>query len=195
MMMRLATLRRDQNGVAIHEFGLLAPVLMLMLMGFFDIGHNMYANSMLFGSVQKAARDSTLEGATESVLDAKVTEAVQSVVGNDAQVTFKRTAYSSFTAVSKAEEFTDLNSDGNCNDGEPFEDTNRNGMWDQDQGEAGLGGARDAVLYNVTIKYPRKFPIAPLIGISPYHETTATTVLRNQPFGDPIDRSGVGNCA
>ncbi len=195
MIMCLATLRRNQNGVAIHEFGLLAPVLLMMLMGFFDISHNMYANSMLFGSVQKAARDSTLEGATESALDAKVTEAIQSVVGNDAEVSFNRTAYTSFTAVFEAEEFTDLNSDGTCNDGEPFEDANRNGTWDRDQGEAGLGGARDAVLYNVTIKYPRKFPIAPLIGISPYHETTATTVLRNQPFGDAIDRSEVGNCA
>lgn len=195
MTARLASLRRNRDGVAIHEFGLLAPVLMIMLMGFFDIGHNMYANTMLFGSVQKAARDSTLEGASESALDAKVTDAVRTVVGNDAELTFKRTAYTSFTAVSKAEEFTDLNSDGNCNDGEPFEDANRNGTWDLDQGEAGIGGARDAVLYNVTIRYPRKFPIAPLIGISPFHETTATTVLRNQPFGDRIDRSGVGNCA
>lgn len=184
----------DTQGVAIHEFGLIAPVLMIMLMGFFDIGHNMYANTMLFGSIQKAARDSTLEGANEAQVNAIVSEAVHDVVGSDATLTFKRTAYASFTAISKAEEFTDLNSDGVCNFGEPFEDANRNGVWDRDQGEAGLGGARDAVVYDVTVRYPRMFPIAPLIGISPFHETTATTVLRNQPFDDQIDRVAVNNC-
>lgn len=193
MMTLFRNLRRDRNGVAIHEFGLLAPVLIVMLLGFFDIGHNMYANTMLYGSVQKAARDSALEGASDTTIDAKVTQAVRDVVG-DADLTFERTAYSSFTAVSKAEEFTDLNGDGSCNDGEPFEDANANAVWDRDQGEAGMGGARDAIVYNVTIKYPRQFPIAPLIGLATHHETTATTVLRNQPFGDRIDRAVVGNC-
>lgn len=193
MIRVLRNLRRDRHGVVIHEFGLLAPVLIIMLMGFFDMGYNIYANTMLYGSVQKAARDSALEGANDTSIDANVTQSVRTIVG-DANLTFKRTAYSSFTVVSTAEEFSDLNGDGSCNNGEPFEDANANAVWDRDQGDAGMGGARDAVLYTVTIKYPRQFPIAPLIGLLPYHETTATTVLRNQPYGDRIDRAAVGNC-
>lgn len=187
------TLLRNQDGVSIVEFALIAPVLCMMLLGMFDMTYNMYANQMLHGAVQEAARDSTLEGATESAVDAAVTDAVDDVVG-DANMTFKRKAYSSFSAVAQEEDYTDINNDGSCNDGEPFEDANNNGIWDPDQGEAGMGGARDAVLYQVTIKYPRAFPIAPFIGISSYNETTATTVLRNQPFDGAVDRSTTGNC-
>ena len=190
----LQNIHQNQEGVSIVEFAMMAPVLCMMLLGMFDMSYNMYANQMLHGAVQEAARDSTLEGATETMLDAKVADAVDDVVGN-AELTFNRRAYASFSAVSQEEDYTDINNDGTCNDGEPFEDANRNGIWDPDQGEAGNGGARDAILYQVTIKYPRAFAIAPFIGISPFHETTATTVLRNQPFDGQIDRSAVtGNC-
>jgi hypothetical protein len=47
-----------------------------------------------------------------------------------------------------------VNGDGVCNAGEPFEDANANGSWDADQGKAGSGGARDAVLYEVQVTYP-----------------------------------------
>ncbi|MXO90299.1 TadE/TadG family type IV pilus assembly protein [Pontixanthobacter aquaemixtae] len=187
------TLRRDEQGVSILEFALIAPVLLTMILGLFDLSYNMYANSMLHGAVQQAARESTLEGASEQGVDSAVTDAVHDVVPH-ATLTFDRKAYASFTAVAQEEAFTDVNEDGTCNEGEPFEDANGNGIWDRDQGEAGMGGARDAVLYNVTISYPRAFPIAPFIGISPFQQTTATTVLRNQPFDDPKDRSAIGNC-
>lgn len=183
----------DENGVSIVEFAMVAPLLLMMLLGFFDVSYNMYANTMLQGAVHEAARDSSLEAANEAALDAAVTSSVREVAG-EATLKFERKAYATFTAVAKAEEFTDINNDGQCNDNEPFEDANNNGVWDADQGEAGSGGARDAVLYNVTIRYPRAFPIAPFIGISEYHETTATTVLRNQPFDGEIDRSAIGNC-
>jgi Flp pilus assembly protein TadG len=189
----VSNLLRNQDGVSIVEFALIAPVLCMMLLGMFDMSYNMYANQMLHGAVQEAARDSTLEGAADSSIDAAVTDAVDDVVG-DAQMTFQRKAYASFSAVAQEEDYTDINNDGSCNAGEPFEDANNNGIWDADQGEAGMGGARDAVLYQVTIKYPRAFPIAPFIGISPFNETTATTVLRNQPFDGAVDRSRTGNC-
>ncbi|MGB7374568.1 TadE/TadG family type IV pilus assembly protein [Pontixanthobacter sp.] len=190
---RTKSLRDDEDGVSIVEFGMIAPVLCMMLLGFFDISYNMYANTMLQGAVQEAARNSALEASDSKAIDAAVTAAVKDVA-NDATLTFDRKAYATFTAVAKPEDFTDVNKDGACNDNEPFEDANNNGVWDSDQGQAGSGGARDAVLYNVTIKYPRAFPIAPFVGISEYHETTATTVLRNQPFEGGVDRSATGNC-
>ncbi|GAA4643745.1 hypothetical protein GCM10023115_17050 [Pontixanthobacter gangjinensis] len=193
ILSRFKSLRNDINGVALVEFAMIAPVLLMMLMGIFDFSYNMYANSMLQGSVQAAARDSTLQGATETSVDQIVRDAVLDVVP-DATMTFNRKAYSNFSNVGKAEDFTDVNGDHACNDGEPFEDANANGVWDADQGQAGMGGARDAVLYEVTIKYPRAFPIAPFIGISPFQQTTVTSVLRNQPYGDVIDRAVTKNC-
>ena len=175
---------RDAKGAAAVEFALVAPVLLVGMMGVFDLGYNMYTASVLNGAVQKTARDSTIEGATtkETDLDARVTDMVHTIAPN-ATTTFKRTAYSSFTNVRKPETFNDVNGNGACDAGEPYEDANANDTWDADMGAGGFGGARDAVLYEVTVKYPRAFPIGQLIGQSSQFETTVRTVLRNQPYG------------
>ena len=53
-------LARDTRGAAVIEFALCAPVLLIGMMGLFDMGHNMYTASIIQGAVQKAARDSTI---------------------------------------------------------------------------------------------------------------------------------------
>lgn len=193
----LVRLRRDETGVTVVEFAMIAPVLLMMVFGIFDLGHNMYTTSMLQGAIQQAARNSTLEGAASNAgnLDAIVTEAVHAI-SPYATLQFQRTAYASFSDVSQPEDFNDIDEDGSCNNGEPFEDANGNGSWDADRGTAGQGGARDAVLYSVTISYPRLFPIAKLIpGQSQTFTMNATTVLRNQPYGmQNTAAPTTGNC-
>lgn len=193
MIGQLARLKRSSDGAALVEFALIAPTLCLMLIGLFDMSYNMYTNAQLTGAVQQSARNSTIEGATAAVLDAKVTEAVKDIAPG-AKLTFKRTAYSEFSDVSRPEDFTDVNGDGTCNDGEPFDDANNNGTWDQDRGRSGQGSARDAVLYEVVVEYPRAFPLAAFIGISPNFRTSTTTVLRNQPFAQTIETDRFGHC-
>ena len=62
MMPRLFTeIFRDETGATIVEFALISPVLVLTLMGLFDLSYNFYAETMIEGAIQKAARDSTLE--------------------------------------------------------------------------------------------------------------------------------------
>ncbi len=198
-MMRglLARLVRNNRGATIVEFALIAPALLITLMGLFDLAYNMYTAQQLQGAIQNAARQSTLEGASTNVsnIDAIVTRSVHAVAGN-AVLTFDRTAYASFSSVARPEDYTDVNSDGTCNDGEPFEDANGNGVWDADSGSSGFGGARDAVLYTVTVVYPRAFPIAKLIpGQTDNFTLTATTVLRNQPYGlQNTASTATGNC-
>ena len=184
-----------EGGATLVEFALLSPVLLMLLMGMFDMGYNIYASVLLNGSIQKAARDSTLESAASKAhaIDAIVTQAVHGISPN-ATITFDRKAYANFSDVSEPEDFTDVNGDGTCDNGEPFEDVNGNGTWDTDRGIEGMGGARDAVLYTVTVRYPRAFPIANLIGLPPYFETKAQTVLRNQPFGAQATKVTVQNC-
>lgn len=198
MQRLLSRLRRDQTGVSAVEFALISPALFVMLFGLFDLSYNMYTAEMLQGAIQKAARDSTIEGAAGDTakLDAIVTKAVHAVAPH-ATLTFDRTSYANFTDAARPEDFTDLNDDGTCNDGEPYEDANDNGTWDA-LGNAGLGGARDAVLYSVTINYKRAFPIAKFIpGQSDDLTLVANTVLRNQPYGlqesPPVPPKG--NCA
>ena len=185
MIHRSAALLRDERGVAIIEFALIAPVLMLMLMGLLDLAFNMYTTEMLQGAIQNTARNSTIEGASgkDAALDATVTKAVRAVAPS-ATLTFDRRAYSSFTQAGRPEDYTDIDNDGSCNHGEPFEDANGNGSWDLDRGKAGFGGARDAVLYTVKVKYQRPFPVAGFIpGQTKDFTISAVTVLRNQPYG------------
>ena len=188
-------LRRQTRGVAAVEFALVAPALLLTIMGIFDLGYNIYANTMVQGAIQKAARDSTIEGADLRLdeIDAAVARAVHHVVPN-ATIAFDRKAYASFSDVSRPEDYTDSDGNGLCDKGEPFEDANRNGNWDSDRGASGQGGARDAVLYSVTVSYARGFPMASLIGLPDTVTTVASTVLRNQPYKLQDNKPGVGSC-
>ena len=194
-MTRKPGLLRNTEGATIVEFGLLAPTLLIMLLGMFEMGYNYYMQSLLQGSIQQAARDSTIEGSytVQSTIDANVTAAVHDIVP-DATVSFDRASYANFQDVRQPEDFTDVNNDGSCNDGEPFEDANGNGLWDADRGSTGQGGARDAVLYKVTVSYPRAFGVHKLIGLSDTFTTSASTVLRNQPYDSQNITVTVGNC-
>lgn len=194
-MITAKTLCRDARGATLMEFALLAPVLLLLLLGMFDMGYNYYMQSQLQGAVQKAARDSTTQRANAgtATIDEQITAAVRDIVPG-AALTFSRRAYATFSDVDRAEDFTDLDEDGTCNDGEPFEDANGNGAWDIDRGIDGGGGARDAVLYVVTVSYPRAFGVAGLAGLPDTVTSESTTVLRNQPWDAQAARSQVGNC-
>lgn len=194
---RLKRLAVDTAGVTVIEFALIAPVLLMMVLGLFDLGHNMYTTAMLQGAIQQAARNSTIEGAAAdpAALDGLVTQAVRAISPN-ATLQFGRTAYTNFSDVGQAEDFDDVDTDGTCNNGEVFEDANGNGTWDSDRGVAGQGGARDAVLYKVTVSYDRLFPIASLIpGQTNTFTMSSQTVLRNQPYGlQGQANGGTGNC-
>jgi len=94
----------------------------------------------------------------------------------------------------------DFNGDGRTEigvfvDGDWFIDINGNGVWDSDRGTDTMGGARDAVLYTVTVSYPRAFPLMHLLGFSQTVTSQSQTVLRNQPYGTQNRAAGVGQCA
>ena len=180
---RKLALGSDQRGATIVEFALIAPALCLLLAGSFDIAHTLYVRTALQGIVQKVSRDATIEGSSPTALDTKVDRQVRALV-NNATVTFKRRYYRSFSqaAAAQAEIWTDLDANGKCDHGEPFVDTNENNVWDRDGGNAGQGGAKDAIVYTVAMQYPRLFPLDGFIGLSSTINLDATTILRNQPF-------------
>ena len=195
-MIGLRRLVRDQSGATLVEFAMIAPALLMLLLGMFEMGYNYYMQSQLQGAVQKAARDSTIQSANgnTAAVDQRVTDAVRKIVPS-ATMEFSRRAYSSFSDVNRPEDFTDINDNDICDDGEPFEDANGNGSWDPNRGLDGGGGARDAVLYVVTVSYPRAFGAAQVVGLSSTFTTEASTVLRNQPWDAQEVIAEVGNCA
>lgn len=201
---RVKALREDQRGTTILEFGLIAPSLIIMLMGAFDVGHTLYMQSVLQGAVQKAARDGTLQQSAGSddaaryAIDTIVRHQVKTLQ-NQASVTITRRFYRTFSdaAAATAETFTDTDHDGICNHGEPFVDRNNNGVRDTDGADSvDHAGARDNVVYSVSMSYPRMFPIDKLIGGSGTTKLTATTVLANQPYGNQASYGAatVGHC-
>lgn len=190
-----ARIASDRRGVSVVEFALVSPIVLMTLFGVFDLGYNVYTAELLEGAIQKAARDSTIEGSASksSVLDAQVTKMVHAIAPAS-DLTFTRTAYASFTDIGKPEEFTDVNNNGTCDAGEPFEDANGNGRWDRDKGSSGQGSARDAVLYEVEVTYPRPFPVTAVLGMGSTFTMTSRTVLRNQPYENSQSTPGIGNC-
>ncbi|VWX56870.1 TadE-like protein [Sphingorhabdus sp. 109] len=199
LLKKFRALKKADDGAALVEFAMVAPVLILLIMGMLDLGHRIYATAILQGSVQKAARDASLDdgSANASSIDDRVKELMLPVVQAEpvSEFEFTRKNYSDFSDVAKPEDFTDTNGDGVCNNGEPYDDVNGNDSWDADRGVAGQGNAKDAVLYTVKVTYPRLFPMAELIGLSQDEVIQASTVVRNQPFGEQSDRGEIKNCS
>lgn len=189
---------RDEKGATIVEFAMVAPIMGMLLLGAFDVGHTLYMRSVLQGIVQKVARDSTLESGLavdqQDVLDERVRTQVRALA-NNLTTTITRKYYRTFSnaAASQFEPYTDTNGNGTCNGGEPYQDNNNNSRWDATGGNTGSGGAKDAVVYTVTVSYPRFFPIYRFIGGSNTTTITGSTVLRNQPYGDQAAPT-VRNC-
>ena len=181
----LARIGCDESGITIVEFAIVAPVMLLMLFGFFDLAHTAYARSVLQGAMQMAARNSTLESGltSQTAIDNYVKNQVKSVVGSAATFSSTRLSYADFSSVGTPERYNDTNGNGVWNTGECFEDVNGNGQWDADLGKSGQGGAQDAVLYTMTVTYTRLFPLSTMIGWSANQSISASTVLRNQPYG------------
>lgn len=194
-------LRRNDRGTALMEFALVAPTFLLMLMGIFDLSYRAYAVSILQGAVQKAGRDSTLEGASGGLgsIDATITNQMRKIA-SAVTMTFDRKAYVSFTRAGQAEEFEDRDDpvtgvpNGQRDVGECYFDENGNGTYDTNAGINGQGGARDIVVYTATASYPRLFPMYALLGFSSTETIRASTVLRNQPYGQQAVRANPRIC-
>lgn len=184
---RLRRAHRDQRGAAITEFGLIAPVFLLMMLGALDMAHTLYMQGVLQGVVQKAARDSSLEtgkqDATRDVIDQRIEDQVHHLAAN-ATVEINRRNFYDYTKAAQAlaEPFNDNNENGRCDDGEPYQDNNANGVRDADGGSAGQGGTQDAVVLTVDVNYPRFFPLDKMIGLPGDVHLSAKTVLTNQPY-------------
>lgn len=185
----LRRLAGDDRGATIVEFAIVAPVFIVLLLGIFDFGHMVYAQSVLQGAVHAAGRDSGLESGADFMdrIDEKVRGQVGNIVPHGSVLT-SRTNYESFNDVNKPEDFVDANGNGAYDGNECFTDVNENGQWDEDRGLEGLGGADDVVLYTATLEYDRLVPLFRFVGGAERRTMAASTILRNQPFGDQAAR-------
>lgn len=197
-------LKGDEEGATILEFALILPVFLLLLLGTFEIGYAIYMRSALNGAVQLAAREASLQDAGDPAvlagIDANVTAVLLAVNSAATVSTDNRKNYASFADVERMESYTDTDGNGICDNSEPFTDENGSGVWDN-VGQAGLGGARDTVLYTITVSYDSVFPFEGFArGVenpnAPNQRVLrAQTLLKSQPFNEQTARvTAPGNC-
>lgn len=202
---RLRRLTRAREGIAVTEFGFVAPIFMLLLMGIFDVGYAIYIQTALQGAVQEGARQASLENTLWSDIEARVNNKVRTVVPSsdpDTVISFTLdpTYYQNYNEIGLPEDFTDKErgsppvKNGVYDSDECFVDRNGNRTWDRDVGIAGRGGAQDVVSIKASIEFRRVFPFWKLIGQPDTTRLEATTFLRNQPFSAQAARVGVRIC-
>jgi Flp pilus assembly protein TadG len=178
----LRRLRRDRKGMTIVEFAMISPALFITLFGIFELGWRFYVSSVLQGALHDAARMATVGNYTTEQVDARVRQRLHEFSRN-ATIQTRTSSYFDFTHVATPERITqDTAPVGQYNSTDCYEDFNGNGRYDTDRGRTGMGNAEDIVRYEVTITYPRMFPIAGFIGWSNTDTMTSNTVLRNQPY-------------
>lgn len=204
MIRRASALSLDCRGQAVLQFALVLPVLLVLTMGLGDLAFQGYVQAVLTGAVQKAARDSTIQGNANQTdtIDTKVRAAV-SAVASTAIFSSTRTNFDNYNAMA-GEPFVDAKYpntaagtyDGVCNHSETYTDVNGNGRYDLDLSSGGQGGANEVTKYTMTVTYNRLFGIAALIGWGNTVTLSATTILKNQPYATQTVNSGTntGTC-
>jgi hypothetical protein len=101
-----------------------------------------------------------------------------------ATITITHKSYLDFSGVQLPEVITsDTAPIGSYNVGDCYQDFNNNSQYDTDRGKSGMGGSEDVLNYEITIAYPRLFPLTKLIGLSATDQVKSSTVFRNQPYG------------
>jgi len=181
----LRRLRRDRGGATIIEFALITPLLLTVILGFCEVAYQAYVQTVLTGAMQRAGRNSTIQGngstnATDAI-DAVVIGRVKSVAKI---VAWKptRKSYAQFGQIAP-EPFEDNNTNNKFDAAsECFTDVNGNKKWDTDHGTSGQGSANDVVFYQMDVTYQRLLPVSRLIGLAQQVPITATTILKNQPW-------------
>ncbi len=184
---RLAT---DTRGVAVIEFALLSPVVILVILGGLQMGLAGWAKSTLENGLRDAARfaitgndnvDTGLgrEAAIKDLIEKRMSSFPLAAGGNIELVT---KVYSSFEDVGRPE--PEDNGNGVCEPGEHFTDVNGNGVFDMDAARSGYGSANEVVIY--TVKYPLR-AVVPLVGrllpTEGVFNLTASATVQNEPYG------------
>lgn len=194
-------LAKDERGISVTEFGFVAPMFLLMLMGIFDHGFAMYAQAALNGAVQEGARQASLENTLWADIESKVNAQVRQVIPTtdpNTEISFSLdpSFYQNYDDITRPEVFEDKpgGTPNFYDPGECFVDRNGNDEWDDDVGLEGRGGAQDVVSIQATVTYTRIFPFWNMIGQPQQITLSANTFLRNQPFSAQATRTGERIC-
>jgi hypothetical protein len=180
----IVRLAQDCRGAAALQFALLAPALVLLVVGSFEVAITLFVAGTMESAVLAASRYG-VTGFTEDGVSREqrirdiILDRTLGFVDMD-ETEIRTLVYRSFDQIGAPEPFTDENANGQHDSGEPFNDVNGNGSWDDDMGAAGLGGPGDIVLYEVEYETGALTELfRPIFGRIVHH---AAVAVRNEPF-------------
>jgi hypothetical protein len=206
--------RFDDRGVAIVEFALVMPILLLMTFGVIEIGMIMAVQSTLEGGLKEASRYG-ITGNTPS--DSGRIEKIRAILEDHtidlvdmSEAKFLVITYPSFSGVGQPEPFVDSAPDPdrdpteyNCANGkfddpvdhptcnETYTEVNGEQGWQSYIGTQGAGLGGEVVSYTVTVPWHVMTPfVGPLMAPDGVIPLTATIVVRNEPNLWPGSSSG-----
>lgn len=169
---------RQGEGATMIEFALIFPIVLMISFGILEISLCMASLVTLEGGLKEASRYGITTQSTAPPDVNKVPTAFK--VGNDNRLmtigyilnentldlidlntaTITTQVYSSFSAVQDGEQYNDVNLNNQYDVGEPFSDTNCNGVRDgPGAASTGIGAAGNIVVYTVAYNWRILTPI------------------------------------
>lgn len=185
---------RDQRGTAILEFALIAPVMLLLILGVFEFGYVASARSTLESATLRAARAASASEcpakrfAAMSAIITRQMAGISSGDGNPPVITVKDYG-SEFGNVRPPEPYTDDKPKNSKWDvGENYTDLDGSNSYTPDLGTTGsLGDAGEVVTYVASYNVRSLVPFIAerFNGGSSSYPIRASTAVRNEPvFGN-----------
>lgn len=188
LMATMKRLRRNRKGSAVTEFAIAAPVVIMAIVGIIEFSMILFVSSLLEGGLREASRFGLTgfqpNGLTREERILKIIEDHTHGLVDGTAVNLSTLVYPSFDSIGQPEPFTDENSNGTFDAGEPYMDVNGNNQWDPDMGAAGLGGPEDIVLYTIEYDWPLMTGMLNgFVGNDGKIGLRASVVVRNEPYG------------
>ncbi|WP_448502113.1 TadE/TadG family type IV pilus assembly protein [Sphingomonas sp.] len=187
----LIALARDKHGLAATEFGLIAPVIVLLLFGAIELTYVSAARSTLeFATIRGGRMIAASDCPTtrKETMEKSVADSMSWVSSHNDEgpVVTAKSYGTKFGQVGQPEPFIDdpVAPNGKYDVGESFTDVNGNGKWDADMGVSGsVGDANQVVSYEATFKVKSLVPfIADALNDGRDHYVvSASTIVRNEP--------------
>lgn len=186
MKLNVQNIFKNNQGSVATEFAITLPIFLTMIFGTFEVGYYFFLSTSIENAVLSASRFGVTGGTLTETVSRE--DQVRKIV---LEQTFGRLkeenleidtrVFQQFSDIGEdPEPFVDDNDSGTYDFGEEFTDINGNGVYDDNLGDAGLGGAGDIVLYKVTYKGESLSGLGEIFQEG--YTIEATVAVRNEPF-------------
>jgi Flp pilus assembly protein TadG len=193
LLQKMARLRRDIAGATMIEFALILPVLLMAILGTWQVSYIAWAQHRLENAVREGSRvgiTGQSGGPTSTrkeIIETAIRESASSIVKVDGvDMKIVGCASPSFaTFVKPGELYDDTNRNGACDNGEVYYDYSGDGAYSPDYVcTPGSGNAGDAVKYDVSFPVDLFVPLVNMFFSADNRlDLKAQTMVRNESFG------------